>query len=104
MCSRMTPPFRSKLLEFDLVGEGNLPSVCVLRPVLRSREGSPMLQFRRVLVGRRCTLPLVLVNDGIVPSQVRRALARHASIRRKQPMDAVKMRPLCDAGSAPHGR
>lgn len=68
---RMTPQFRSKLLEFDLVGEGNLPSVCVLRPVLKSREGSPMLQFRRVLVGHRCTLPLVLNNDGIVPAQVR---------------------------------
>lgn len=67
----MTPPFRSKLLEFDLVGEGNLPSVCVLRPALKSREGSPMLQFRRVLVSHRCTLPLVLVNDGIVPAQVR---------------------------------
>lgn len=66
----MAPPFRSKLLEFDLVGEGNLPSVCVLRPALKSREGSPMLQFRRVLVGHRCTLPLVLANDGIVPAQV----------------------------------
>lgn len=70
----MTPPFRSKLLEFDLVGEGNLPSVCVLRPSLRSREGSPMLQFRRVLVGHRHTLPLVLLNDGIVPAQVGREL------------------------------
>lgn len=68
----MTPPFRSKLLEFDLIGEGNLPSVCVLSPALKSREGSPLLQFRRVLVGHRCSLPLVLVNDGIVPAQVRR--------------------------------
>lgn len=30
-----------------------------------------MLQFRRVLVGRRHTLPLVLLNDGNVSAQVR---------------------------------
>lgn len=79
----MTPPFRSKLLEFDLVGEGNLPSVCVLRPALKSREGTPMLQFRRVLVGRRCTLPLVLLNDGIVPAQVRSRRKRRSSVTRQ---------------------
>lgn len=67
----MTPTFKSKVLEFDLTGDGNLPSVCVLRPALRSSGGSPMLQFRRVLVGHRHTLPLVLLNDGNVPAQVR---------------------------------
>uniref|UniRef100_A0A3B4VD89 HYDIN axonemal central pair apparatus protein n=1 Tax=Seriola dumerili TaxID=41447 RepID=A0A3B4VD89_SERDU len=61
----------TKVLEFDLMGEGNLPSVCVVRPALRNSRGSPMLQFRRVLVGRRHTLPLVLLNDGNVPAQVR---------------------------------
>ncbi|XP_022605572.1 hydrocephalus-inducing protein homolog [Seriola dumerili] len=68
--SRMTPTFKTKVLEFDLMGEGNLPSVCVVRPALRNSRGSPMLQFRRVLVGRRHTLPLVLLNDGNVPAQV----------------------------------
>ncbi|XP_070763174.1 hydrocephalus-inducing protein homolog [Enoplosus armatus] len=68
--SRMTPTLKSKVLEFDLMGEGNLPSVCVVRPALRNSRGSPMLQFRRVLVGRRHTLPLVLLNDGNVPAQV----------------------------------
>lgn len=67
----MTPTFKNKVLEFDLAGEGNLPSVCVLRPALRSSGGSPTLQFRRVLVGHRLTLPLVLLNDGTVPAQVR---------------------------------
>ncbi|XP_040894088.1 hydrocephalus-inducing protein homolog [Toxotes jaculatrix] len=68
--SRMTPTFKTKVLEFDLMGEGNMPSVCVVRPALRNSGGSPVLQFRRVLVGRRRTLSLVLLNDGSVPAQV----------------------------------
>ncbi|KAL6104703.1 hydin [Pungitius sinensis] len=68
--SRMTPTFKSKVLEFNLRGEGSLPSVCVVRPALRNSRGRPMLQFRRVLVGRRKTRPLVLLNDGNVPAQV----------------------------------
>lgn len=52
------------------MGEGNLPSVCVVRPALRNSGGGPMLQFGRLLVGRRHTLPLVLLNDGNVPAQV----------------------------------
>ncbi|XP_027128846.1 hydrocephalus-inducing protein homolog isoform X3 [Larimichthys crocea] len=68
--SRTTPTFKSKELEFNLTGEGNLPSVCVVRPALRNSRGGPVLQFRRVLVGRRLTLPLVLLNDGNIPAQV----------------------------------
>lgn len=67
----MTPTFKNKVLEFDLTGEGNLPSVYLVRPALRNSKGCPMLQFRRVLVGRRHTLPLVLLNDGNVSAQVR---------------------------------
>nr|XP_020443912.1 hydrocephalus-inducing protein-like isoform X2 [Monopterus albus] len=68
--SRMTPTLKSKVLEFDLMGEGNLPSVFVVRPALRNSRGNPLLQFRRALVGRRRSLPLVLLNDGNVPAQV----------------------------------
>ncbi|KAM9376112.1 hydrocephalus-inducing protein-like [Pholidichthys leucotaenia] len=68
--TRLTPAVKSKVLDFDLVGEGTLPSVCVLHPALRNNEGNPMLHNRRVLVGRRDTLPLVLLNDGDVPAQV----------------------------------
>ncbi|XP_049928998.1 hydrocephalus-inducing protein homolog isoform X2 [Epinephelus moara] len=67
---RMTPTSKSKVLEFELIGEGNLPSVCVVRPALRNNRGSPMLQFARVLVGRRHSLPLVLLNDGNVLAQI----------------------------------
>ncbi|XP_059190373.1 hydrocephalus-inducing protein homolog [Centropristis striata] len=68
--TRMTPTFKKKVLEFDLMGEGNLPSVCVVRPALRNSRGSPMLQFTRVLVGRRQTRALVLLNDGNVQAEV----------------------------------
>ncbi|XP_008288806.1 hydrocephalus-inducing protein homolog [Stegastes partitus] len=68
--SRTTPTVKGKVLEFDLIGKGTLPSVCVVRPALRSCDGNPMLQFRRVLVGRRHTMPLVLLNDGNIPAQV----------------------------------
>ncbi|KAM6946364.1 hydrocephalus-inducing protein homolog [Aplochiton taeniatus] len=61
---------RGKALAFDLVGEGNLPSVTVLRPALRSAQGRPVLQFRRLLVGRSQTLPLLLQNDSSVPAEV----------------------------------
>lgn len=62
---------KSKVLEFHLTGEGILPSVSVLRPTVRSSTGSPLLHFRRVLVGQSHTLPLVLINDGYLPAQVR---------------------------------
>ncbi|XP_026166304.1 hydrocephalus-inducing protein-like isoform X3 [Mastacembelus armatus] len=68
--SRTTPTFKTKVLEFDLMGEGNLPSVSVVRPALRNTRENPVLRFRRVLVGRRRTLPLMLLNDGNVPAQV----------------------------------
>ncbi|XP_029009061.1 hydrocephalus-inducing protein homolog isoform X2 [Betta splendens] len=67
---RMSPTFRSKVLDFELLGEGNMPSVCVVRPALRDNKGCPVLQFRRALTGRRQTLPLVLLNNGTVPAQV----------------------------------
>ncbi|KAG7468631.1 hypothetical protein MATL_G00145140 [Megalops atlanticus] len=61
---------RSKGLVFDLMGEGTLPCVTVLRPALRDGGGNPLLQFQRLLLGRRRTLPLALRNDGSVPAQV----------------------------------
>ena len=56
---------------FDLVGEGHLPTVRVSAPTLRNRSGLPLLLFRRLLIGRTQTLPLVLTNEGALQSQVR---------------------------------
>ncbi|KAJ3596852.1 hypothetical protein NHX12_003252 [Muraenolepis orangiensis] len=61
---------KSKSLRFSLVGEGNLPSVSVTRPALRNSQGNPVLQFRRLLAGRRKTLLVVLQNDGSVAAEV----------------------------------
>nr|XP_054593766.1 hydrocephalus-inducing protein homolog [Nothobranchius furzeri] len=60
----------NKRLEFGLEGEGNLPTIRVLRPVLRTSSGAPKMHFGHVWVGRRRTLPLVLLNDGNVTAQV----------------------------------
>ncbi|XP_025759455.1 hydrocephalus-inducing protein homolog isoform X1 [Oreochromis niloticus] len=67
---RVTPTNKTSVLEFDLLGQGTLPSVCVVRPGLRGSKGSPVLHFRQVPVGRRHIRPLVLLNNGNVPAEV----------------------------------
>uniref|UniRef100_A0A8B9BFH4 HYDIN axonemal central pair apparatus protein n=1 Tax=Anser brachyrhynchus TaxID=132585 RepID=A0A8B9BFH4_9AVES len=57
-------------LTFDISGEGNLPRVTVLHPVLHSKAGNPLLLFKKLLVGDSEKLPLVLHNAGIIPVQV----------------------------------
>ncbi|KAL0967856.1 hypothetical protein UPYG_G00258420, partial [Umbra pygmaea] len=61
---------KPKALVFEMMGDGNLPSVTVLRPVLRTSRGQPLLQFKRLLVGRSQTLSLVLKNEANVPAQI----------------------------------
>lgn len=70
LCSQ-APGNRNKALVFDVMGEGNLPCVTVLRPVQRTNRGHPMLQFKRLLVGRSQSLPIVIRNNGTLPAQVR---------------------------------
>ncbi|XP_064020122.1 hydrocephalus-inducing protein homolog [Pogoniulus pusillus] len=57
-------------LSFGISGEGKLPAVRVLRPALRGPGGNPLLLFRRLPLGARQELPLVLHNSGTVPAQV----------------------------------
>ncbi|KAM6253129.1 hydrocephalus-inducing protein homolog [Porphyrio hochstetteri] len=57
-------------LTFEISGDGNLPQVTVLRPVLQNRRGNPLLLFKKLLLGDLEKLPLVLRNDGIVPVQL----------------------------------
>ncbi|XP_056622256.1 hydrocephalus-inducing protein homolog isoform X2 [Triplophysa dalaica] len=64
------PGNRNKALVFDVMGEGNLPCVTVLRPVQRTNRGHPVLQFKRLLVGRSQSLPIVIRNNGTLPAQV----------------------------------
>ncbi|XP_032051538.1 hydrocephalus-inducing protein homolog [Aythya fuligula] len=61
---------KAQSLTFDISGEGNLPRVTVLRPVLHSKGGNPLLLFKKLLLGDSEKLPLVLHNAGGVPVQV----------------------------------
>ncbi|XP_015224105.2 hydrocephalus-inducing protein homolog isoform X3 [Lepisosteus oculatus] len=65
-----SPMVKTKALVFDIAGDGNLPRVSVLRPTLRNHRGSPLLLFRRLLLGRTQKLPLLLMNDSSVPAQI----------------------------------
>ncbi|XP_048461536.1 hydrocephalus-inducing protein homolog [Rhincodon typus] len=61
---------KSKSLVFDIVGDGNLPRINVLQPMLRNKIGNPLLIYSRLLLGRTEKLPVVLKNDGTLPAQV----------------------------------
>ncbi|OXB57221.1 hypothetical protein ASZ78_016396 [Callipepla squamata] len=61
---------KTQSLVFDISGEGNLPRVTVLRPVLHNKRGNPLLLFKKLLLGDSEKLPLVLQNDGILPVQL----------------------------------
>lgn len=66
-CSNLA---KNRSLVFDIVGEGNLPRVTVVRPVLCNQYGNPLLLFKRLLLGHSATLPLVLKNNGTIPAKV----------------------------------
>ncbi|XP_054934895.1 hydrocephalus-inducing protein homolog [Physeter macrocephalus] len=61
---------KSRSLMFDIVGEGTLPRVTVVRPILYNQYGNPLLLFKRLLLGRSETLPLVLKNNGTIPAKL----------------------------------
>ncbi|XP_072135349.1 hydrocephalus-inducing protein homolog isoform X2 [Mobula birostris] len=61
---------KGKSLLFDIVGEGNLPRINILRPLLRNKIGNPLLIYSRLLLGQTEKLPVVLKNDGTLPAQV----------------------------------
>ncbi|NXG68880.1 HYDIN protein, partial [Baryphthengus martii] len=67
-----TSPAASKAqsLTFEISGEGNLPRVTVLRPVLHNKRGNLLLLFKKLLLGHAEKLPLVLYNGDIIPVQV----------------------------------
>ncbi|XP_074783220.1 hydrocephalus-inducing protein homolog isoform X2 [Athene noctua] len=61
---------KARSLTFNISGDGNLPQVTVLRPVLHNKSGNPLLLFKKLLLGDSEKLPLVLHNGGIVPVQL----------------------------------
>uniref|UniRef100_A0A672UG67 HYDIN axonemal central pair apparatus protein n=1 Tax=Strigops habroptila TaxID=2489341 RepID=A0A672UG67_STRHB len=61
---------KAQSLIFDISGDGNLPRVTVLCPVLHNERGNPLLLFKKLLLGDSEKLPLVLHNSGIIPVQL----------------------------------
>ncbi|XP_064315287.1 hydrocephalus-inducing protein homolog [Phalacrocorax carbo] len=61
---------KAQSLTFDISGDGNLPRVTVLRPVLHNKRGNPLLLFKKLLLGDSEKLPLVLHNSGFIPVQL----------------------------------
>uniref|UniRef100_A0A2K6GI20 HYDIN axonemal central pair apparatus protein n=1 Tax=Propithecus coquereli TaxID=379532 RepID=A0A2K6GI20_PROCO len=61
---------KNRGLTFDITGDGNLPRVTIVRPVLHNQHGNPLLLFKRLLLGHSEKLPLVLKNNGTIPAQL----------------------------------
>ncbi|XP_040838338.1 hydrocephalus-inducing protein homolog isoform X1 [Ochotona curzoniae] len=61
---------RNRGLVFDIFGEGTLPRVTVVRPILHNQYGNPMLLFKRLQLGHSEKLPLILKNNGTIPAQL----------------------------------
>ncbi|CAH7062215.1 Hydin [Phodopus roborovskii] len=78
---------RSRGLVFDIVGEGTLPRVTVIRPTLYTQHGNPLLLFKRLLLGHSEKLPLILKNNGTIPAQL------HVDLRDQRGVFSLKGRP-----------
>lgn len=61
---------KSRSLSFEITGDGNMPRVTIVRPVLRNKRGNPLLLFRRLFLGQSEKLPLILKNSGSIVVQV----------------------------------
>lgn len=64
------PQARGKGLTFDLTGEGNLPQVTILKPTTRSAQGQHLLLFKKLLLGQKEDLPIIISNIGSIPANV----------------------------------
>jgi hypothetical protein len=63
--------------------------VIVQQPPLRTKQGGPWLKFRKLLLGRYQTMPIVLYNDGILPASVKLELVSSALSNPSMTMSSV---------------
>jgi hypothetical protein len=54
----------------DLQGEGNLPQIAIIKPTTRNAKGENLLLFKKLLLGQRQCLPIILHNTGSIPAVV----------------------------------
>ncbi|XP_032984537.1 hydrocephalus-inducing protein homolog [Rhinolophus ferrumequinum] len=78
---------KNRSLTFDIMGEGNLPRVTVVRPILQNQYGNPLLLFKRLLLGHSEKLPLILKNNGAIPTQL------HVDLQDQLGVFSLKGRP-----------
>ncbi|XP_052816168.1 hydrocephalus-inducing protein homolog isoform X2 [Mya arenaria] len=97
---------RGKNLTFEISGDGNLPRISIRKPTVRNKRGQPLLLFKKNLVGHTESLPLVLVNDGTLPSKVDIDLIDPDGVFQLRPADgtnAIMADPdQEDGGRRPH--
>lgn len=61
---------KTRSLVFEMLGDGNMPRITIKKPSVRNKKGHSVLLFKKRLVGKQETLPLVLLNEGTLPSRV----------------------------------
>jgi hydrocephalus-inducing protein len=57
----------SNKLQFDLLGEGTLPCITIVQPLIRTPTGELLLDFGRLQVNKSRTKHIQIRNDGSVP-------------------------------------
>ncbi|XP_036202709.1 hydrocephalus-inducing protein homolog [Myotis myotis] len=78
---------KNRSLAFDIVGEGTLPRVTIVRPILHNQYGNLLLLFKRLLLGQSEKLPLILKNNGNIPAQL------HVDLQDQLEVFSLKGRP-----------
>ena len=85
------PKSKSGKLEFELRGEGTLPTLFLKKPEEYSDEGLPLLKFRKTRVGKNAVLPIMLHNEGAVPATARFDLIKDEQFSFLGPLNATVM-------------
>ena len=58
-------------LVFELRGEGTLPTLQIQKPTDTEADGTAVLRFKKVRIGKDLILPIILKNEGQVPATAR---------------------------------
>jgi hypothetical protein len=51
-------------LVFELRGEGTLPTLQIQKPTDTETDGTAVLRFKKVRIGKELILPIILKNEG----------------------------------------
>lgn len=65
------PESSSGKFNFELRGEGTLPTLLLTKPTELSEEGLPLLKLKKTRIGKRTTGTITLHNEGAVPATVK---------------------------------